>query len=125
MTVPETQFYRMELERVLREMAFAVQGYEMGEGARANVRTVEGRQVLVECVNDGFMVSLDDQLREGSSGGMETEWVVRRSSRQRLQHLSHRPTHRQQTNLPRQQPFPLRQTSTTPGQRYTTPWTLC
>jgi hypothetical protein len=60
MTIPETHFYRKELERAMEEMAFAVKGYTMGNGAKAFVRTLEGGELLVECVNDGFKVSRND-----------------------------------------------------------------
>lgn len=56
-----THVYRRELERALEEMGFAVRGWEMEDspaaGARARVRTLEGKAVEIECVNDGFLVS--------------------------------------------------------------------
>lgn len=69
MTIPETHFYRKELERALEEMAFAVKGYAMKNGPKAFVRTLEGGELLVECVNDGFKVSRNDSAFVGSGRG--------------------------------------------------------
>lgn len=57
MDVPETHFYRAELLRALEEMSFAVQSWEVREGARACVGLLEGGEVVVQCVNEGFLVS--------------------------------------------------------------------
>ncbi|KAI5449336.1 26S proteasome regulatory subunit 7 [Naganishia albida] len=59
-----THVYRRELERALEEMGYAVRGWEMEDspaaGARARVRTLEGKAVEIECVNDGFLIISTD-----------------------------------------------------------------
>jgi hypothetical protein len=56
-------FYRTELERALRENDFAIKSSELlstsneTNRATAKLTLLEGEEVLVELINDGFRVS--------------------------------------------------------------------
>jgi hypothetical protein len=49
------QFYAAELTRALDENAYGVRSFRQ-DGASAVIATMEGKEIMVHCVNDGFIV---------------------------------------------------------------------
>ena len=49
------RFFAAELTRALNENAYGVESYRQ-DGSKASIVTMEGKELTIECVNDGFVV---------------------------------------------------------------------
>lgn len=52
------QFFAAELTRALDENAYGVRSF-LQDGPQAVIVTIEGKELAVQCVNDGFVVCSD------------------------------------------------------------------
>ncbi|GHJ87829.1 hypothetical protein NliqN6_4231 [Naganishia liquefaciens] len=50
------RFFAAELTRALNENAYGVESYRQ-DGSKASIVTMEGKELTIECVNDGFVVA--------------------------------------------------------------------